>query len=146
MTRLFLVALLAGAAVTGTARAQSYDQPGDGQSGYGQPGYGQRPMPSYQDGEAAQPGGTDDSYGSADARTDDGYRRGYGQPALPPGTTQPPSGGYADSQSDDRPADRRQVMRDARYARSHYAERIARWRARADACEAGDLRACQGPE
>ena len=56
MPRLLIVALLASAAVTGTAHAQ-----------YG----GDRPMPSYDDGERHDPRGYYDSYGTADAREDE---------------------------------------------------------------------------
>ena len=56
MPRLLIAALLASAALTGTAHAQ-----------YG----GERPMPSYDDGERQDPRGYYDSYGTADAREDE---------------------------------------------------------------------------
>jgi hypothetical protein len=69
----------------------------------------------------------------------------------------PPSGGYHDSygtadvEADQRAATAPTALsgpgkRDPHYARVHYAAKIARWRARAAACEAGDLAACQGAE
>ncbi len=38
------------------------------------------------------------------------------------------------------------AMQNYHDANARYAERIARWRARADACEAGQTDACEGPE
>ncbi len=61
MPRLLIVALLASAALTGTAHAQ-----------YGHAQYdGGRPMPSYDDGERSDPRGYYDSYGTADARAEE---------------------------------------------------------------------------
>ena len=106
-----------------------YDQGG----GYGDPGqapgYGNAPPPpggtSYRDDERWS---SQDGYGTADARPDAGGPasgwRGQGGPG-------PGDGG----------GDRAQSPRTRAYA-----ARVARWRARADACEAGDLRACQGPD
>ncbi len=57
MTRTIFVALIATAALAGSANAQSG-----------------RPMPSYDDGQPPQAGGYYDSYGSADARDDEDDR------------------------------------------------------------------------
>ena len=43
-------------------------------------------------------------------------------------------------------ADHERAMQNYGDERARYAERIARWRERANACEAGDAGACQGPE
>jgi hypothetical protein len=40
-------------------------------------------------------------------------------------------------------ADHDRALADYRYARQRYAQRIANWRARADACEAGNIDACE---
>lgn len=57
-------------------------------------------------------------------------------------------GSYADQQALYRQQldQHRQAMQDYRYARARYADRIAEWRARADACESGNIDACEGPE
>lgn len=67
--------------------------------------------------------------------------------ALNRGYTQA-GGSYAEQQAryQQQLDQHRQAMQEYRYARSRYADRIARWRARADACEAGNVDACQGPE
>jgi len=179
--RTFLVALLAASTLGGTAHGQAQ----------------QRPMPSYQDDESyGQPTPSDDNANSRDARSDEGYPRGYGNPPIRQGN------GHGGASSDDTysgydapppPADRHQdaahqadrrrttelnqrayahpnaggsqndyaqqsaqyraelddhahAMQDYQAARVRYAQRIARWRARADACEAGHLDACGGPE
>ncbi len=57
MPRLLIVALLASAALSGTAHAQYYGS--------------DRPMPSYDDGERPDPRGYYDSYGTADARVEE---------------------------------------------------------------------------
>jgi hypothetical protein len=104
---------------------QGYDQ-GEGYGDPGQaPGYGNVPPPpggtSYRDDERW---GSQDTYGTADARPasggPDGGWRGRGGAGGRPGVQNPRTRAYAD--------------------------RVARWRARADACEAGDMRACQGPD
>lgn len=66
MPRLLIVALLASAALTGTAHAQY----GGAQYG-GAPYGGDRPMPSYDDGERPDPRGYYDSYGTADTRAEE---------------------------------------------------------------------------
>ena len=43
-------------------------------------------------------------------------------------------------------ADHARAMRNYQAEQARYADRIARWRARADACEHGDPDACEGPE
>ena len=43
-------------------------------------------------------------------------------------------------------ADHARAMQDYSQERARYADRIASWRARANACEAGNVEACQGPE
>jgi hypothetical protein len=113
---------------------QGYPPPGyaQGDGGYGDqgqaPGYGNAPPPggtAYRDDERW---GSQDSYGSADARPDeDGPASGWqGRGGPAPGYP----GGYGQQSPRTRA----------------YAARVARWRARADACEAGDIRACQGPD
>lgn len=143
MVRLLLPALLL--LIAAPATAQYYDpyraQPQD------------RQLPDYRDDE-----GYTDGYS---VRSDD-MRPGYAQPAppAPPGT----NGGYRDDgryagvgdgtygdapdgYGEEAPPPPPPPARAARApARSPYADRIARWRARADACETGDRAACQGPE
>ncbi|WP_019832276.1 hypothetical protein [Sphingomonas sp. PR090111-T3T-6A] len=167
MTRTLFVALIATAALSGAAHAQSG-----------------RPMPSYDDGEPPQAGGYYDSYGTADARedadrgasshwvtpkpyaradqVDEGTpndaahradraytaqlnRNANTRPARSPGTR---SSAYSREQAQYQAelAAHDRAMDDYRYARQRYAQRIANWRARADACEAGNIDACDGPE
>ncbi|HEY0271072.1 MAG TPA: hypothetical protein VGC10_08800 [Sphingomonas sp.] len=123
MNRSYLIALLAGGIAT-LAQAQSGSPP---------PGYDQPPpaplntMPVYHEERMPPPppgGGYHDSYGTADVEADE-------RAATP---------------SPQAAATKTAGKRDPRYARAHYAARIARWRARAAACEAGDLRACEGPD
>ncbi len=142
--------LILAAALAGTAASAQSTDPYAGYGtappagGYGQQGY---PPPGYEQGDGygdpdqqgygnapPPPGGTayrddgrwgaQDSYGTADARPDRGDPasgwQGRGGPDRGPGVQSPRTRAYA--------------------------ARIARWRARADACEAGDLRACQGPD
>ncbi len=144
---LILVAAFAGTA----AAAQSIDP---------YSGYGTAPPAS---GVYGQQGYPPPGYGQGD---------GYGDPAQAPGygNAPPPPGGvnYRDderwsSQESDDSADARAPGEGAAagwrgqggsgpgYGRQSprtraYAGRVARWRARADACEGGDLRACQGPD
>lgn len=124
MRVILLTVLLAG-----TAQAQpgfdpgSYPPPGCAEPGPPPPS--RNTMPVYRDGRLPPPphgGGYHDSYGTADVAADQSAAD-----AAPPGPPAPPGG-----------------KRDQRYARAHYAEKIARWRARAAACEAGDLAACEG--
>jgi hypothetical protein len=165
VTRTLFVALIATAALSGAAHAQSG-----------------RPMPSYDDGQPPQAGGYYDSYGSADAReeaednADQGrwvtprpYARAdqvdEGTPndaahradraytaqlnrnanARSGRTGAPRSGAYSGEQAQYQAklAAHDRAMDDYRYARQRYAQRIANWRARADACEAGNIDACE---
>jgi hypothetical protein len=178
VTRSFYVALIATAALTGMAHAQSG-----------------RPMPSYDDGEPPQAGGYYDSYGSADARGDEDDRaaresedhsqfapvrtsqwqtpRPYARAdQVDEGTpndaahradraytaqlnrnantrsarssgTRSNAYGREQAQYQAELADHDRAMADYRYARQRYAQRIANWRARADACEAGNIDACE---
>lgn len=183
MPRLLLAALIVTAGLGGAAHAQSQS----------------RPMPSYQDDENwSSPTPSDDNANSRDARRDDGYAPGYGDPQTPRRRAhsnedddgyagEPPAGedaahradrlrtadlnhrAYARPQSaDGRPRsradagqadyaqqsaqyraeldDHAHAVQDYRAEQARYAERIARWRARANACEAGDLDACDGPQ
>jgi hypothetical protein len=133
MRRLLFVALLAGLPSVACA------QPGYGGQDYPPPDC-DRPaplntMPTYHDGAMPAPppgGGYHDSYGTADVEAD---QRAATPPAPPPPGC-PPA----------RNPPRTPGKRDPHYARTHYAARIARWRARASACEAGDLAACEGPD
>lgn len=63
------------------------------------------------------------------------------------GSTGARSGAYSSEQAQYQAelAAHDRAMDDYRYARQRYAQRIANWRARADACEAGNLNACDGP-
>ncbi|WP_419827743.1 hypothetical protein [Sphingomonas sp.] len=152
MIRLLAPALLA-ATIAAPAHAQYYYDPA-------RPQPQDRQLPSYTDDERGYTGGWQ-------ARSDD-MRPDYAPPAppAPPGT----NGGYRDDgryagygdgygygpgddgpagyeESDAAPPPPARGTRAPRPgARSPYADRIARWRARADACEAGDRAACQGPE
>lgn len=113
----------------GGDQGNGYGEPGDGGQGYGGQGYGGQgygnapPPPggvTYRDDERY---GSQDSYGSADARADADPQSGWqgrGGPAPGYGRQSPRTRAYAG--------------------------RIARWRARADACEAGDIKACQSPD
>lgn len=60
-------------------------------------------------------------------------------------TTSTRSGSYARERAEYRAdlARHDQAVQDYRYARERYARRVADWRARADACEAGDTYACE---
>ncbi len=122
--RRYCLALSLAVLLPGAANAQPPSQQGDDQP----PPAHERPRPpapSYHEEVMAPPppgGGYYDSYGTGDVRG-----------AEPVATAPPPQGGA-----------RPHGPRDPAYARAHYAARIARWRALADACEAGDLAACRG--
>ena len=125
MRLILLTALLASA---GAAQAQPGYDPGyyppPGCPDPGPPPPARNTMPVYRDGRLPPPppgGGYHDSYGTADVAADQSAAD-----AVPPGPPAMPGG-----------------KRDPHYARSHYAARIAQWRARANACEAGDIGACQ---
>ena len=162
MPRLLIAALLASAALTGTAHAQ-YD--------------GERPMPGYDDGERPDPRGYYDSYGTADARGDeqspiDGQRFADTREAAH--WVEPKPYARADQVDEGTPNDaahradraytaelnrnayarsRGNVTRGSgssardmqayRAAQARYAEHLDEWHRRVAACEAGHYEACQ---
>jgi hypothetical protein len=160
VNRTLLATLLAGTTLSGgAAQAQSQTAPPA------------RTMPSYDDGEARDPQGYYDREDSSDARRDDprAAQSDYRQAPSPSGPDdaahradrartaelnqnhyrRPDSNdGYAEQQAEYREqlAQHEQDVRTYQYSRSRYAARIAEWRARADACEAGNIDACEGPD
>lgn len=126
-------------------------QPGymdaDGPYGQAGPGYrsgwsDQRPIPAYRDDERWSGG---DFYGTAEARDDDDLdlQAARTRRAVAPSR-------YADERSLTAALNAREAERSSGPRAVHrsvgaspYAERIARWRARADACEAGNVAACR---
>jgi hypothetical protein len=147
MIRLLAPMLLA-TLIAAPAHAQYYYDPS-------RPQPQDRQLPSYDDDERGYTGGWQ-------AGSDD-MRPGYAPPAplAPPGTNggyrddggygdgygyAPQDGGAAGYDGYDAPPPPPPAHATRPAPRSPYADRIARWRARADACEAGDRTACQGPE
>ena len=176
MTRTILAALLLFSGVAATAHAQSRPMPSyqDDES-YGQPtasddnassrdarrdsgypaGYGDPKLRSsnrqdgyggYADVPPADPGGEDAAHRADRLRTADLNRRAGARP-RPAGDGQSRSAyNQQNAQYRAELADHARAMRDYSEERARYAERIADWRARANACEAGNVDACQGPE
>lgn len=73
---------------------------------------------------------------------------GYNAPPSPPRSGSAAAAGYTQESQAYRAqlADHQRAMQDYRDDQARYADRIARWRARADACERGNPDACNGPE
>ncbi len=167
MNRLLVVALLAtasAAALTGAAHAQSRPMPaydeqqtrpspdGSYEDSYSSEDTRNQdrdqrdtPPPSsrwatpapYARADQVDQGRPDDSAHRADrAYTADLNRRRWAGRNAPP----PPAGSYSQSSAAYRAelAEHDRAMQQYRAAQDRYAERITRWRARADACEAGD--------
>ena len=172
MTRLLLAALLVTASEGGVAHAQSRPMPSyqddekwaaptasddnansrDARRDEGYPSnYGDPPTrrPSRQSGDsgynvAPPPFDGEDAAHRADRqRTAELNHRANTPPAANGGRTD-----YAQQSAQYRAEldDHAHAMQDYHAAQARYAERIARWRARADACEGGDLDACNAPE
>jgi hypothetical protein len=162
--RLLIVALLASAAITGTAHAQY--------------GGGERPMPGYDDGERPDPRGYDDRYGTDDARAEEespideqrmaDYREAkhWSEPRPYARADQVDEGTPNDAahradraytaelnrsaNARSRPtsmggsnAQYRADMQAYRAARARYADHLDDWHRRVAACEAGYYDACQ---
>ena len=175
MTRLLLAALLSASTIAGAAQAQSASRPmpayqdddryasptasddnaasRDARRDAGYPsGYGDPktvPRDDRQDGYAGYndvPPPEDAAHRADRLRTAELNHRAYARPSDP-GTSR--SGGdYARQSAQYRAelADHQRALQDYSDERARYADRIARWRARANACEAGDVDACQAPE
>jgi hypothetical protein len=174
VTRTILAALLATAGLCGVAQAQSRPMPTyqDDES-YGQPtasddnassrdarhdagyprGYGDPPTVGHDGrqndypGYADAPQGSDDEAHRADRRrTAELNQRAAARPR--PAVSAQTRSDYSEQSAQYRAelADHARAMQDYNDERARYAERIAHWRARADACEAGDPAACNGPE
>jgi hypothetical protein len=112
----------------------------------GQPGAdGWKTPAPYARADQVDQGSPDDAAHRADrARTAALNRRNWpGRNAAPTPTPQSYSGAHAEYREElDQHA---RDMQDYRAEQARYAERIARWRARANACEAGNTDACEGP-
>ena len=176
MTRTILAALLLAASGAGAAHAQTRQMPAyqDDES-YGRPtasddnansrdarretgfpaGYGDPKLRNTdrQDGYAGYNdvppgyGGEDAAHRADRLRTADLNRRAGTARPKPVGDSQGRNA-YDRQSAQYRAelADHARAMQDYSQERARYADRIASWRARANACEAGNVEACQGPE
>ena len=175
MTRWLFVALLAIPWLAGAAQAQprpmpayqddeSYAPPSAsddnassrdarGEAGYprnyGDPSIKQRdrqqdPYAGYND--VPPPAGEDAAHRADRLRTADLNHRANARPTTGSGSQS--DNGYARQSAQYRAelADHARALQDYGDERARYADRVARWRARANACEAGNVDACGGAE
>lgn len=103
------------------------------------PGYADVPPPSGQTGE-------DSAHRADRRRTAELNRRAQTQHTAAAAGQPRSDYGQQSAQYRAELADHARAMQDYGEERARYAQRIAHWRARADACEAGNLDACQGAE
>jgi uncharacterized protein involved in copper resistance len=153
----FATTALAGAAHAQSSRESTYDDgqapdprgyyenysSTDARTGDAPSQHWEAPKPYARANQVDQGRPDDEAHRADRAYTADLNRRAYAPPSTPYNT-----GGYPQAQNRYRAqlAAHDQAMADYREAQRRYAERIAHWRARANACEAGDIYACQGPE